>query len=295
LTTGNALTKPITEAARKAFSGDQVEAIRRTVAKDCNDAELVMFLELCGRYGLDPWTGQIYAVRMSGRDGGRGGVVIMTSRDGLLAIANRHEDFAGMLSDVVRENDDFKKTSEDVQHEYEGSTEKRGKIVGAWALVYRKDRKASYFFAPMEEYNSNKATWKQYPSAMIVKVAESMALRRAYSISGLVAEEEMDATSSPTGMRSEAPAIDWGEDPAMALWLQQLVDTARKVAPAKAPTDNYLRLQLNGPIRPEKRRAIADGLVDLISEEGGEVPELIEQPTVILDALPGEVVHASSD
>ncbi len=42
------------------------------------------------------------------------------------------------------------------------------------------------------EYNKGgRGVWGQYPSAMIVKVAETMALKRAFSISGLVTEEEI--------------------------------------------------------------------------------------------------------
>ena len=45
---------------------------------------------------------------------------------------------------------------------------------------------------PFNEYNKGgRGVWGQYPTAMILKVAESMALKRAFSISGLVTEEEL--------------------------------------------------------------------------------------------------------
>jgi hypothetical protein len=53
-------------------------------------------------------------------------------------------------------------------------------------------------FAPFAEYNApSNGTWKKYPSAMILKVAEAMALKRAFSISGLVTREELDASDEP--------------------------------------------------------------------------------------------------
>jgi len=44
-----------------------------------------------------------------------------------------------------------------------------------------------------EYYKPAGNIWKTYPSAMILKVAESIALKKAFSINGLVTQEEMDA------------------------------------------------------------------------------------------------------
>src|SRR3954451_9991106 len=52
--------------------------------------------------------------------------------------------------------------------------------------------------APLEEYRKDSPTWKTYPSAMIVKVAEALSLKRQFGISGLVTAEEI-------GGASEAP------------------------------------------------------------------------------------------
>ena len=105
-------------------------------------------------------------------------------------IANRDPNYEGMTSDVVRAGDKFMKQGGEINHAYSTN---RGQIIGAYALVYRTDRKVpAYFFAPFDEYcKKDNATWRQYPSAMIIKVAESMALKRAFSISGLVTEEEI--------------------------------------------------------------------------------------------------------
>ena len=103
-----------------------------------------------------------------------------------MCIRDRYD---GLVSDVVRENDKFRRKETGINHQY-GTN--RGQIVGSYALVYRKDRSYPvYVFAPFEEYRSDTKVWKQYPSAMILKVAESMALKRAFSVSGLVSREEM--------------------------------------------------------------------------------------------------------
>jgi phage recombination protein Bet len=166
------------------FTEEEIETIKRTVASEADTDELKMFLHVAKSYGLDPFNKEIFFWKVKGKP------TIMTSRDGYLKIADRHPQYDGLVSDVVRKNDGFKRKSDGIEHEY--GTE-RGDIVGAYALVYRKDRSYPvYVFAPFEEYRSDTKAWYQYPSAMILKVAESMALKRSFSVSGLVSREEMD-------------------------------------------------------------------------------------------------------
>ncbi len=173
-----------TEAAAPAWTAEDVDTIRRTVAVGATDSELKMFLHLSRNYGLDPLAKDLWFIKAGGRP------VIMTSRDGYLKIANRDPNFDGMEADVVYSGDDFRKTKDGVEHTY--GTQNRGTPIGAYALVWRTDRKTpAYVFAPFRDYNKGSGTWRQYPHAMILKVAEAMALKRAFSISGLVTKEEL--------------------------------------------------------------------------------------------------------
>lgn len=167
-----------------SFSQKEIETIKRTVASDANVDELRMFLHIAKTYGLDPFNKEIFFWKIKGKP------TIMTSRDGYLKIADRHQEYNGLVSDVVRENDNFRRKAQSIDHEY-GTN--RGDIIGAYALVYRKDRDYPvYVFAPFKEYFAGNRVWTQYPSAMILKVAESMALKRAFTVSGLVSSEELD-------------------------------------------------------------------------------------------------------
>lgn len=167
------------------WSAEEVDTIRRTVAEGASDEELKMFLHLSQAYGLDPFAKDIWFIKAGGKP------IIMTSRDGYLTIANRNPHFEGMEADVVYAGDTFEKTKDGVRHVY--GTQNRGGPIGAYAVVSRDDRKMpTYVFAPFKDYNKGSGTWRQYPHAMILKVAEAMALKRAFSISGMVTQEELD-------------------------------------------------------------------------------------------------------
>ena len=190
------------------FSQQELEVIKRTVAEGATDDEIMMFMHLCRTYCLDPFNREIWFIKYAkqGQDLKKVEPTIMTSRDGYLKIADRNPMFDGLVSDVVCQHDKFKRTIEGVEHEYSAN---RGAITGAYALVYRKDRKYPiYVFAPIAEYRGNSPIWSKYPSAMILKVAESMALKRAFTVSGLVSKEEMDYEYSETPPSSpSAPKV----------------------------------------------------------------------------------------
>lgn len=172
------------------WTREEIETIKRTVAKDATDDELRMFLHLAKSYGLDPFARDIWFIK-----DGSARPIIMTSRDGYLKIANRSADFDGLEADVVYEGDLFKKTNAGVEHVY--STKGRGAIVGAYALVFCKGKsRPVYVYAPIADYRRNSPTWRQFPHAMILKVAEAQALKRAFSISGMVTAEELEAAQA---------------------------------------------------------------------------------------------------
>lgn len=184
----NKMTNEVATTKKLTFNSQEIQTIKNTVAIGATEYEFQMFMHLAQTYGLDPFNKEIWFIKDK-----EGKPLIMTSRDGYLKVANEHhaEVHDGLVSDVVHENDIFEKTVDGINHKY--TLKNRGKIVGAYALTYRKDRKyPTYFFAPFEEYcKPGSRAWQQNPSAMIVKCAEAGSLKRAYSISGLVTREEM--------------------------------------------------------------------------------------------------------
>jgi phage recombination protein Bet len=157
-----------TSLIKMDFSEDQVKLIKDQVAKDSTDNELKLFLYQCKRTGLDPLTRQIYFMKRSGK------MTIQTSIDGFRVIAERSGDYAG-------------------QDEPEFITED-GKLTCAKIRVYRfkGDTRycASVGVAYMSEYKPQDGQafmWNKMPHTMLAKVAEALALRKAYpqDLSGL--------------------------------------------------------------------------------------------------------------
>lgn len=168
------------------YNQEQVNLIKNTVAKGATNDELQMFMYLANQYSLDPFKREIWFMKYNNQ------TTIMTSRDGYLKYAQLNEDFEGLMSFVVRENDVFEIDASEykVTHKFGA---KRGSILGAWARCDRKDKKPFIAYVEFTEYNKGNQIWKSYPSAMIQKVAEVFVLKRAFGINGLVTKEEIDA------------------------------------------------------------------------------------------------------
>ena len=170
---------------------DTPDNMRSLVAPGATDEEFRAFMYLCNAYSLDPLKKEIYFIKYGGK------ATILTSRDGYLKIANVHEQFDGLESDVVYQGDVLTKREDGSLHIAYGQEHlafDKAKLSGAFCSVFRKDRaKATTVFVSIKEYYKREAPiWQQYTNAMILKVAEAMALKRAFAISGLVTKEEID-------------------------------------------------------------------------------------------------------
>lgn len=168
------------------FTQDQIELMKKTVAKGATNDELQMFIYLAERYNLDPFQKEIWFIKYDGKS-----PTIMTSRDGYLKIAQESDDFIGLISFVVKEGDTFSIDAANYTVNHQFGT-KRGPIVGAWAKCERRNRTPVVCFVDFSEYNQNSPMWRKYPSAMIQKVAEVFVLKRQFGINGLVTKEELD-------------------------------------------------------------------------------------------------------
>jgi len=156
----------------KYSNREMIETLKQTVCKGATDAQFKMFIEVCRETGLSPWLKEIWYIPSVG---------IMAGRDGYLRVANEHPMFDGMETLIERDTKNIP--------------------IKATCSVWRKDRshpiKCEAYFS---EYKKQSQIWDKYPSAMLAKVAEVLALKRSFSINGVVTEEEI---GEPEPTRSE--------------------------------------------------------------------------------------------
>lgn len=205
--------------AERKYSKEELDLIKSLFTKGCTEEEFGLFVTLARTYQLDPFRGQVWCVKY-----GTAPARVFTGRDGFLEIAHRSGQFDGMESGVKMDSE---------------------KTIG-WATVYRKDMGHPFSVeVDLAEYMKDTTIWKQMPRTMIQKVAESQALRKAFSASGLYSSEEFGEEEKP------APK-----------------DIAPPVKPAASPIIDADKQQTSQLVPPE-RRQVKKGKV-WVWEDAGE-------------------------
>lgn len=178
------------EVAKIEFTNEQVNLIKSQIAPKASDNELKLFLYQAKRTGLDPLTRQIYAIHRWNQQQGKEVMTIQTSIDGFRVIAERSGDYGGQDEPQFEEKD--------------------GKLISCKVAVYRfrgdQRYQAAVGVAYWSEYcqttkdGKPMGLWNKMPHTMLSKVAEALALRKAYpqDLSGLYTTEEMNQSDKET-------------------------------------------------------------------------------------------------
>jgi phage recombination protein Bet len=180
------------EVKKPRWSNDELKLIGAScIPHGATEEEKRMFLYLCDQYNLDPLKKEMYFMKY----GVDKPATFYTSRDGYLKIAQGCSEFDGIEADAVYMGDRLTKR-DDASYfiEYGENHMKfdRNQLTGAFCNVFRKDRsKATSVFVSLQDYDKKKNMWLTYPNAMIMKIAESQALKRAFALSGLTTKEEI--------------------------------------------------------------------------------------------------------
>jgi phage recombination protein Bet len=182
----------------QSLSREQIDLVKRTIANGASNDELQMFLHLADKYSLDPFAKEIHFSKMGGRPS------FIVARDGYLKIAMLDPGYNGLQSMVVRKGDHFEIDAEGNRVIHKFGTD-RGEILGAWAVARHKQRPPVICFVEFSEYKQASPIWTKYPSAMIQKVAEVFVLRRQFTISGLVSQEEIAYDMAPAESHKSLP------------------------------------------------------------------------------------------
>lgn len=181
------IAKRQTEHELAALTKDQVELVKRTIAKDATDDELALFLNVCNRTGLDPFARQIFLIPRYDSDLGRNVKVPQVSIDGARLVADRtgayrpgsvyFYDAEGKESTVwIRAEPPFAARA---------TVFKDGHEVPGIPIRYDERVQRNKDGAP-------RAEWKRQPAHMLAKCAEMATLRQAFphDLSGVYVEGE---------------------------------------------------------------------------------------------------------
>ena len=198
-----------------SFKPEDLDLLRRTIASDATQDEFDSFIATCKRTGLDPFSRQIYFMKHGNRS------TIVTSIDGFRLLAQRSGLYGGQSAPQWCSADGQWR---DVWLENQTPAAAR-------VSVYRQDwQQPCTAVVTWKEFGANSSTWRSMPSHMLAKVAESHALRKAFSadLSGLYTADEMNAAGfKPSGQPAPEPEREDAQDPvvmAAADTVKQILD-----------------------------------------------------------------------
>jgi len=188
------------------FSRENVELLKTTIARGATDAELALFLEVCKRKNLDPFSKQIHLVKRWNPASQRDEATFQVGIDGYRAVAERTGRYEGQDGPYWCGDDGAWR---DVWLSPDPP-------IAAKAGVFKRGfRTALYGVALYSEYiQRNRAghpnsMWSKMPANQLAKCAESLALRKAFpeELSGIYTTEEMEqAEYHPEPTQSVHPA-----------------------------------------------------------------------------------------
>lgn len=207
----------------------ELDTVRDLIAKDCTDEEMALFAKVCRKSGLDPFSRQIYAIKRNSKSGPK--MNIQTGIDGFRVIAERSGMYLGQLGPFWCDDDGLWR--EVWLGKGAPAAAKVGILRAGWSEpLWAVARTKSYI-------QSSNPLWTSMPEVMIAKVAEALAIRKAFpnDTSGIYTDEEMDQAegrSEPSQQQNKPKQNGKPEplDPAKTQQTRRLMAIAKEKWPA---------------------------------------------------------------
>jgi phage recombination protein Bet len=167
------------------FTPEQLKVIREQITPDITAGEFEHFICVASQSGLNPITRQIYALQRNVKIGDGWGkkMSIQTSIDGLRVIAERTGDYGGQDEPLFAMKGNELLSCKITVYRFRNNTRYPAAVGLAFWSEYVQTDKAG---KPTQ-------MWAKMPHIMLSKVAEALALRKAYpqDLSGLYTSDEM--------------------------------------------------------------------------------------------------------
>jgi phage recombination protein Bet len=165
---GNALIQRMAEQAGVTEKQYYDTLMATIMPGKVTNEQFLSFLQVAGKYQLNPLTKEIYAFPAKG-----GGIQPVVSIDGWMKLANSNPAFDGL--------------------EHEDITNDQGELVAITCRVHRKDREHPVTATEyMDECRRSTEPWKNWPRRMLRHKATIQAIRYAFGFAGIVDPDEAE-------------------------------------------------------------------------------------------------------
>jgi phage recombination protein Bet len=214
-----------------AFSDDQIALIRKQIAPKATPDELQLFLYVAKKTGLDPLTRQVYCIHRRAKVDGKWveRMTIQTGIDGYRVVAQRGGDYAGQTEPDYAYKNPGDKVPMCAKVSVLKFAPNGERYVAAVGVAFWDE------YCPMtDEWVNDQKTGKQIPQGMwlkmphgqLAKVAEAIALRKAFpqDLSAIYTTIEMEQADNDMAQASTEPVITQSADELRTEYLALLAE-----------------------------------------------------------------------